>query len=232
MKTCFGKRLPGIDLDSLSGTLIVIEGPDSVGRTTQIKLISDWLEEKGYAVVRTGLTRSKLAGRALQRAKRGNTLSQRTLSLFYATDFYDQLENTIIPALRSGLIVLADRYIYTLIARDLVRGVDREWTGQLYSMAVVPQVVFYLDAPARVLIERTLTRYHHMNYWEAGMDLGLSSDWYDSFIGYQKRLRGEFLKLKDEFGFQQINANRGMQSVFADVKRRIGEVIVGSGEKP
>lgn len=138
-KRTYGNPPPGLDLKILSGALIVIEGPDSSGRFTQIHLLSEWLGQKGYAVAQVGLTRSKLIGPALTRAKEGNILSPRTMSLFY-----DQLENIIVPALHSGYVVLADRYIYTLMARDIVRGADPEWVESLYSMAIVPDAVYFL----------------------------------------------------------------------------------------
>jgi len=231
MKESYGGTLPRLDLSSLPGTLIVIEGPDCAGRTTQGDLVSRWLEQKGYAVARTGLARSRLAGRSLRRAKTGNMLTQKTMSLFYATDFYDQLENTVIPALRSGLVVLADRWIYTLIARDVVRGADRDWVKRMYSMALVPQAVYYLDAPPRTLVERTLARYSRLNYWEAGMDLGSPGDWYEGFIGYQKRLRTEFSRLREEYGFERVNANRGAAAVFGELKEKIGAMLVNGGTR-
>ena len=146
-KHAYGTALAGVDLSKLSGTLIVIEGPDSSGRSTQIALLGQWLEQQGHAVAQVGLRRSDLVGAELERAKEGNILSPRTLGLFYATDFYDQLENRIVPALRAGFVVLADRYIYTLMARAIVRGAEPEWVASVYSMAIVPDAVFYMLVP-------------------------------------------------------------------------------------
>src|ERR1700754_5197202 len=123
----FGEGLPGIDLAELKGKLIVLEGTDGVGRSTHIGLLREWLESKGHAVLDTGMTRSALAGKGLKAAKEGHTLGGVTMSLFYATDFADRLENEMIPALRAGFVVLTDRYTFSLMARALVRGADQEW---------------------------------------------------------------------------------------------------------
>jgi len=154
-----------VDLAKLSGWLVVVEGPDSSGRSTHVSLLSQWLEEQGYAVAQVGLKRSTLVGPELERAKQGNVLSPRTMSLFYATDFYDQLENVIVPALRAGFVVLADRYIYTLMARDLVRGSDAAWLRNLYGIALVPDAVFYLQVPPEELVQRTFAKSHALYYW-------------------------------------------------------------------
>lgn len=166
--------------NKLSGKLIVIEGMDSSGRTTQISLLSDWLEKEGFAVTQTGLKRSQLVAESLEKAQEGNVLSPRTLSLFYATDFYDQLDNRIVPALKAGFVVLADRYIYTLMARDIVRGADKEWLKTLYAHALVPDMVFYLNVSWNHLLDRTLMAQGKLDYWESGMDIGYSRDWFES----------------------------------------------------
>ena len=224
-KHSFGEPLPGVDLSKLAGLLIVIEGPDCSGRSTQIALLSEWLERKGYAVARMGLTRSVLVGEALDEAKNGNVLSPRTMSLFYATDFYDQLENSIIPALRAGYIVLADRYVYTLMARDLVRGASHPWLESLYSKAIVPDAVFLMLATCSNLADRMLSCHHTMDYWESGMDIGLSRDWFESFIKYQHRLRTEFMRLQKKYGFESINANRTIKATQNDLRGRLEMVL-------
>jgi dTMP kinase len=224
-KRSYGQPLPGHDLSTLHGVLIVLEGPDCSGRSTQIYMLSEWLEQKGYAVARTGLTRSVLVGEALDQAKLGNVLSPRTMSLFYATDFYDQLENTIVPALRAGYIVLADRYIFTLMARDLVRGANLEWLESLYAKAIVPDAVFLLNATPANLVDRTLAAHHSMDYWESGMDLGLSRDWHESFVKYQHHLRNEFGRLQRKYGFDVINANHGIKAIQKELRGRIEMVL-------
>ena len=178
----YGKGLPHVDVKSLTGKLIVIEGADGSGRSTQIRLLTDWLEQHGHATIHVGLKQSNLVATELKQAMEGNTLSPITQSLFYATDFADQLENTIVPALKSGFVVLADRYIYTLIARDVLRGGNRDWIEEIYSIALVPDRVFYLDVWPRFLIERTFQKSSTLDYWESGMDIHLSRDIFASFL--------------------------------------------------
>ena len=166
----FGEGLPEIDLAELKGKLIVLEGTDGVGRSTHIGLLKQWLENHGHAVLDTGMTRSALAGKRLKQAKEGNTLGGITLSLFYATDFADRLENEIIPALRAGFVVLTDRYIYSLMARAIVRGMDPEWLREVYSFALKAAAIFYLRVNIDVLVTRALPS-GGFDYWESGMDL-------------------------------------------------------------
>ena len=212
---------PKLKSDQLCGKLIVIEGMDASGRTTQITLLSDWLEKEGFAVTQTGLKRSRLVSESLEKAQEGNVLSPRTLSLFYATDFYDQLDNRIIPALKSGFVVLADRYIYTLMARDIVRGADRDWLKTLYAHALLPDMVFYLNVSWNNLLDRTLMAREKLDYWESGMDIGYSRDWFDSFKIYQKNLSDEFRKLHRSYQFKVINANRKIQTIHNELRRSI-----------
>lgn len=216
---------PGVDVSELNGMLIVIEGMDSSGRTTQIEKLASWIEEKGHAVVQVGLKRSNLVGKALEEAKKGNVLSAQTMSLFYATDFYDQLENRIIPALKAGYIVLADRYIYTLMARDVVRGVDYDWVKSLYSMAIIPDAVYFLQVSWRTRVDRTLSSRYTLDYWESGMDIGLSRDWFDSFEKYHRLMSTQFRRIQKEFGFEVINANKSIEEVNRMLKVRIGDLL-------
>ncbi len=188
-------------------------------------MLSEWLEQNGYPVAQVGLKRSRLVGKELEIAKGGNVLSPRTMSLFYATDFYDQLENTIVPALRAGSVVLADRYIFTLMARDIVRGADPDWLAALYSKAIVPDAVFYFLVSTRTLVDRTLSAHGVLDYWESGMDLGIARDWFVSFVRYQHRLRGEFRKLQARYGFQPINANRSVGTIHTELRDRISRVL-------
>ena len=225
MKRCFGSPPPDLDLEQLTGALIVIEGPDSSGRSTHIQLLGDWLQQNGYPVAQVGLKRSQLVGSELEEAKGGNVLSPRTMSLFYATDFFDQLENRIVPALRAGSVVLADRYIYTPMARDRVRGADPDWLASLYSMALVPDAVFYFQVSTRTLVDRTLASHGGLDYWESGMDLGLSRDWFGSFVRYQRRMNQEFRILRKQYGFEVINANRRVATVHEELKERVRRVL-------
>jgi len=229
-KRCYGTPLLNVDLKQLKGVLIVIEGMDSSGRSSQIRMLSTWLEQKGYAVLQTEFVRSKLVGPALERAKQGNILSPRTMSLFYATDFYDQLENSIIPALKAGYVVLADRYIYTLMARDIVRSTDADWVESLYSMALIPDAIYFLMATSRDLIERTLYTNTSLDYWESGMDLGISTDWYESFVSYQRHLRTQYKKLKEKYNFTLINANRSLNTIHRQIKTKV-ELLLSKNYK-
>ena len=145
----YSESLAGVDRDELQGKLIVIEGPDSVGRSTQVARLRTWLEHQGHAVLDTGMARGALAGKGIQQAKEGNTLGPITMTLFYATDFADRLENEIIPALRAGFVVLTDRYIFSLMARAIARGEDRPWIERVASFALVPHAIYYLRAELR-----------------------------------------------------------------------------------
>ncbi len=224
-KHFFGRQPPEIRDARLPGKLLVIEGADGSGRSTQIAMLSQWLEANGFAVRFMGLRRSNLVAEDLERAKQGNVLTRTTLSLFYATDFFDQLVNAIIPALRAGLIVLADRYIYTLMARDLVRGADRDWVRNLYSPALLPDAVFYFRVSARQLVERNFQKNSTLDYWESGMDLGLSLDMFDSFVKYQRMLQLEFQKMQREFGFKLLNGNRPIVKVQQDLRKEIAALL-------
>jgi dTMP kinase len=224
-KRFYGRGLPGTDPASLGGKLIVIEGADGSGRTTQIGLLSEWLERLGYATVQVGLKRSRLVGRELDEAMQGNTLSPITLSLFYATDFADQLENDIIPALRSGFVVLADRYIYTLMARDIARGVDRDWVRDIYGIALVPDAVFYLKTPPEVLAERSFRNKGGLDYWESGMDIQRSGNMYECFIKYQRKIQGIFQELQPVYGLETVNGNRAPATIARELSAKTRLVL-------
>jgi len=217
----YGDGLPGIDPADFSGKLIVIEGADGSGRSSQIDLLRDFLESRGHATVNVGLRRSTLVSEELNEAKTGNVLGQTTRSLFYATDFADQLENRIIPALRAGYVVLADRYIYSLMARDIVRGADRGWERSLFGIALVPALVMYLQVSPAQLVERNFRKNATLDYWEAGMDLGLSRDIFDSFIRYQRLIQKEFLLMQKEYGFNVINGNRSIRSIANEIRSKV-----------
>ena len=204
----------------LPGRLIVIEGPDGVGRTTQLSLLRPWLESSGYAVVDTEMTRSVLAGNGLKRAKEGNTLGPITLTLFYATDFVDRFEGQILPALRAGFIVLTDRYIYSLIARANVRGVDSKWLRSIYGLALKPDAIFYLKVGLEDLIPRVLQG-SGFDYWESGMDMRLGEDLFESFVNYQTRMLQEYEKMIVPYNFQVIDATLPVEQISERLKQRI-----------
>jgi dTMP kinase len=226
MKRFYGQGLPGVDPSQLRGKLIVIEGPDGSGRSTQVAMLKDWLEEQGHGVTNVGLRRSTLVSKELDQAKQGHVLSPVTFSLFYATDFADQFENIMIPALRSGFVVLADRYIYTPMARDLIRGADPAWLESLYSIALVPDAVFYVRVSPRELVRRNLDRDATLDHWESGMDLGLHRDLVPSFMKYQRLMQAEFKRMQERYGFQVINGNRSIRAVFRELQAKV-KVVLG-----
>lgn len=221
----FGAGLPGVRPESLTGVLIVLEGADGSGRSTQIRLLRDWLEGRGHAVTEVGLRRSTLVAKELSTAKEGHILGRTTMSLFYATDFADQLEHIMVPALRAGNLVLADRYIYTLMARDVARGADRSWVEQMYGMALVPDAVFYLKVSPKILVERNLEKNGTLDYWESGMDIGLARDMFDSFVKYQNLMQLEFKRLQEHYGFDVINGNRSVSAIAADLRARLERIL-------
>src|SRR2546428_3759390 len=215
---------PGMNLADLAGRLIVIEGTDGVGRTTQINLLKPWLEQQGRAVLVTGMTRSSLAGKGIKQAKEGHTLGRVTLSLFYSTDFADRLENEIVPALRAGFVVLTDRYTYSLMARSMVRGLDPVWVRNIHRFAPKPDAIFYLRIGVDELIPRAVfTR--GFDYWESGMDLYSTEDMYDSFRKYQTALLQQFDQLAEEFNFNVIDARPEPRAIFEQLKAGIDRIL-------
>jgi dTMP kinase len=221
----YGHGIPGVQLAEITGKLIVVEGADGSGRSTQIARLVDWLETGGHPTVQVGLKRSTLVSSELEEAQEGNILSRTTLSLFYATDFADQLENIILPALKAGFIVLADRYIYTLMARDMVRGMDEAWLKNLYGIAPEPDAVFYLSVEPEELVQRNLAKNATLDFWESGMDLGLSRDVFDSFIKYQTAIQDVFQRLQKTYNFNVVDANRSMDSVTKELRKKIGALV-------
>jgi dTMP kinase len=232
-----GVGLPAHDISQLSGKLIVIEGTDGVGRSTQIEDIKRWLEIKGFGVVTTGWKRSPLMVKAIDEAKSGHTLNVNTYSLLYAADFADRLENQIIPALKAGFVVLADRYIYTAFARAIVRGASSEWIRAVFGFALEPDAVFYMKIKINDLIPRVINtatmakRYwteqagEGMDYWESGMDLRLGEDFYDSFVEYQKRVLAEFDAMAKEYKFRVVDAAKSFNETNLILKQGIESVL-------
>ena len=222
----YGTALPGVEIEPYSGKLIVIEGTDGVGRSTHVALLRSWLEAAGNAVLDTGMTRSVLAWRGIKDARAGHTLGRLTMQLYYATDFADRLENQMLPALRAGFIVLTDRYIYSAIARAVVRGADPDWVRAIYGIALVPDAVFYLRvSSAEELASRVLGSGRGFDYWESGMDMGVANDYYDSFIAYQRLLLKEFDRMSGEYGFQVVDASRPVGRVASALRRSIARLI-------
>ncbi len=220
----YGHALPGLTETRLPGKLIVVEGTDGVGRSTQIALLREWLEANGYAAAETGMRRSELAGKGIEKAKRGHTMGDLTMNLFYATDFVDRLEKQIIPALRAGFVVLTDRYIYSLIARAQVRGVDPQWIRDVLGFALIPDVVFYLQIDLDHLVPRVVNS-HGFDYWESGMDFLTGDDIFDNYINYQSQLIGQFDAMAQEYHFHVVDANRSVPEVFNELRGAIQTVV-------
>ena len=220
----YGAGFPYNPIKELPGKLIVLEGTDGVGRSTQIQALRLWLEGEGFAVSDTGLRRSQMTQPGLDAAKSGHTMGRLTMSLFYATDFSDRLENQIIPALKAGFCVLSDRYFFSIIARDIVRGADPAWARKVYSFALKPDIVFYLKADVPHLISRMVYG-RGFDYWESGMDIRCADNLYDSFCKYQSLLIEQFDQMAEEFGFTIIDANRPVNEVFKDLRDPIRDLV-------
>lgn len=221
----YGEGLAGFDRKKpLPGRLVVLEGTDGVGRSTQVALLREWVESKGYAVQSTGLKRSALAGGGIKNAMRGHTLGNLTSNLFYATDMVDRLEKVIIPALRAGFVVLTDRYIYSIIARAMVRGMDPAWIRDVFGFALIPDAVFYLHADLPHLIPRVLNA-RGFDYWESGMDFLPHRDYYDAFVEYQTRLLSQFEAMVEEYSFHRIDAMQSIREVFQDLQAELKLVL-------
>jgi dTMP kinase len=223
----YGHGLPYLPIEHYPGKIIAIEGTDGVGRSTQIQLLREWLEVQGYGVVETGWTRSALMQPTIELAKSSNTLNKLTFVLLYATDFADRLEKEIIPALKAGFVVMADRYIFSALARAAVRGVDRAWLRSLYGFAISPHLVFYLKTDVDTLIRRVLSA-RGMDFWESGMDLKGGDDIYDSFRAYQNKLLREYNAMADEFGFRVLDARRPVDAIQDDLRRQVQAFLSSS----
>ena len=226
----YGRGIPYLPINAYPGKLIAIEGTDGVGRTTQIQLLREWLEVKGFGVVETGWTRSPLMQPTIELAKSSNTLNKLTFVLLYATDFADRLEKEVIPALKAGFVVLSDRYIFTALARAGVRGVDRPWLRSLYGFAIAPHLVFYLKVDVETLIGRVLES-RGMDFWESGMDLKGGDDIYDSFRAYQNKLLREYASMADEFHFRTVDARRSIQHIQEELRKQV-TAFLEEEEKP
>jgi dTMP kinase len=188
------------------GKLFVVEGIDGSGKTTQLALLAKWLSAAGHAVSVTEWNSSALVKAATKTGKKKNSLTPMTFSLLHATDFADRLLYNIVPPLKAGMIVLADRYAYTAFARDAARGVDRRWVRELYSFAVKPDLVVYFRVPIEVSTDRLLARRVKLKFYEAGMDMGWSSNLVESFKLFQGKVIEEYEHLVGEFGLSVIDA--------------------------
>jgi dTMP kinase len=221
----FGEPLVGLDPTELNGSLIVIEGMDGSGRSTQIALLQEWLESEGFSVQTSGLRRSNLVGRDIDELLAKNAVTRLTLALMYATDFFDQLEHRIVPALRSGAVVLADRFIFTLIARGVVRGINRDYLTGLYAMALRPHLTFWLNVRPETAFAREFKKAQAISYWEAGRDMSLSHDLYWSFVRYQTMIKRELENMAKRNAFIELDGEASVSSVNKQLRQRIGEQL-------
>ncbi len=221
----YGAGFPYRSLEDMPGKLIVLEGTDGVGRSTQVQLLRRWLEDEGYGVSDTGLRRSPLCQPGLDAAKQGHTMGPLAMSLFYATDFADRLENQIIPVMKAGFIVLSDRYFYSLVARDIVRGLNPEWAYKIYGFAPKPDLVIYLRADVSTLVSR-IVHGRGFNYWESGMDIVRASNLFDGFVSYQSQIIQQLDRMAERFGFLTIDANNSVQVVNEKIRNCIRELFL------
>jgi dTMP kinase len=213
------------------GKLFIVEGVDGSGKSTQIDLLKKWLESEGYSVFFTEWNSSELVKETTKEAKKKNLLTPTTFSLLHATDFADRLNYQIIPPLKAGMIVLADRYAYTAFARDVVRGVSPEWVRNLYSFAAKPDISFYFDVPIQIACERILSNRAEIKFHEAGMDLGLHLDTRESFKIFQGRIMDEYKKMVDEFGLTVINATDEIHDQQDIVRDKVRAALKGYSKK-
>ncbi len=213
---------------NLKGTLICVEGIDGSGKSTQLVILRDWLRSLKQDVIFTEWNSSDLISQTTKMAKKKNLLSPRTFSLLHAVDFADRLEQVIIPALKAGFIVLADRYVYTAFARDVARGVDPDWVRHMYGFAVQPDLAAYFHVPVDVSLERICSN-RAPKFYEAGMDLKLSNDPYESYKIFQKRVNDEYIKMVDEYGILEIDAKESIHAKQIVFREEVKKVLAKKG---
>ena len=227
----YDEPLPGVDASELRGKLIVVEGPDSVGRTTQVTKLRVWLEQEGHAVLDTGLAQSALTKKGIVAAKQTYTLGPRTMTLFYITDFADRLENEIIPALRAGFVVLTDRYIFSIMARAIARGESSSWLEKVAGIALVPHAVYYLHADVTDLVARVIQGQGAFDYRESGRDVPFGRDHCESFMKYQAQVIQALDGMADKYGFIPVDARRPPETVFRELQTSFSRLLGMSASK-
>lgn len=206
------------------GLLVVIEGTDGSGKTTQINILKNWIEKQCYGVIVSEWKSSELIASVIDTAKERNLLNANTFSLMYASDFAHRLENIIIPALKSGFVVLLDRYTYTAFARDVVRGVKPKWVRRLYDFAPEPDLVFYLEQPVDVLLKRIIAS-KGLDYYESGRDIGLSTDFYESFKIYQSKILDEYEQMKEKHNFITLDGTQPIEVIQEKMREEISRIL-------
>ena len=206
------------------GLLVVIEGTDGSGKSTQLELLKKYLQDQSYGVMVSEWKTSRLIADVIDDAKDRNLLNATTYSLLYAADFADRLENQIIPALKSGFVVLLDRYYYTALARDVVRGQNIEWVKNLYEYAPEPDLVFYLDMPVDVLLKRIIGT-TGLDFYESGRDVGFSTDFYKSFEIYQNKCLEQYEKMKKAYGYINIDGTKTIQEIHKIMSAEVQKIL-------
>ncbi len=213
---------------NLKGTLICVEGIDGSGKSTQLIILRDWLKSLKQDVIYTEWNSSDLISQTTKMAKKKNLLSPRTFSLLHAVDFADRLEQVIIPALKAGFVVLADRYVYTAFSRDVARGVDADWVRHMYSFAVQPDLTAYFHVPVEVSLERICSN-RAPKFYEAGMDLKISNDPYESYRIFQSRVNEEYLKMVKEYNLLEIDAKNSIHAKQVLFREEVKKVLAKKG---
>lgn len=211
--------MQGYGEHNFPGKLFVVEGTDGSGKSTQLALLYQWLKAEGHPVFFSEWNSSQLVKATTRRAKKRHLFTPSTFSLLHATDFADRIERDIVPPLKSGAIVLADRYIYTAFARDVARGCSREWVREVYRFAVKPTVAFFFRAPLDVAIDRIMSGRPELKYYEAGMDMGWSDDAEESFKSFQGKILEEYDRMVDEFGLTVIDATGSIEAQQREMRK-------------
>jgi len=207
------------------GKLIIVEGIDGSGKSTQISLLSRWLRSRGYAVAFSEWNSSPLVRQTTRRGKKKEMFTPTSFSLIHATDFADRTESYILPLVKAGAIVCADRYAFTAFARDVARGVSRRWVRNLYRFAIRPDLAFYFRVPLDVAIQRILGGRDAIKYYEAGMDLELSRNVEESFRIFQGRILDEYEAMSEEMGFRVIDATLSIEEQQQQMRQIVEEVL-------
>jgi dTMP kinase len=203
------------------GRLFIVEGIDGSGKSTQLTLLAQWLRSEGYPVVFSEWNSSPIVRQTTRRGKKRKILTPLTFSLIHATDFSDRMQNSIVPSLKAGAIVLADRYVYTAFARDVVRGVDPAWVRTLYSFASLPSGAFYFRTPLEVALKRILANRPKLKWYEAGMDMLLHADAEESYRLFQSRILIEYEKLVQEYGLHVMDATKAVEVQQLELRKAI-----------
>lgn len=213
---------------SYGGTLVCVEGIDGSGKSTQLTLLRDWLKASGKDVIFTEWNSSELIAQTTKLAKKKNMLSARTFSLLHAVDFADRLKQVIAPALKAGFIVLADRYAYTAFARDVARGVDPLWVREVYDFAIKPDLSIYFDIDPKTSLDRICSN-RAPKFYEAGMDLKLSNDPYESYLIFQSKVIDEYKKMLEEFGIVKLDANDTIHKKQVEIRSMLQQILKEKG---